>query len=268
MGVSLRPSTFSAGGSLVDDADLTVSKARFIMTDYGGKSDAEVCVLQLMLREDDDTEHEQMYSLGTGFVPSETGKEEENGKELTPVGDKTSPNGSSNFALLINSMVNAGVPEDLFDGDISAIEGLKGHYNRVPAPKRGNLPKRPGQAEKKYEATVLLFTTVVTLPGEAKAAKTAVKGAPVKTASKVTPIAAAKPAAGGELNDVIAEHLIGIFAGEGLEEMKKVQIVTKLFKAIPNDDPQKKAIIAEAGKSEVLAALDGFTFDGTILKIA
>lgn len=271
--VSLRPSTFSQGGGLLGDADIEVIRARFT-TGYGGNSTAEdATTFMLVMKDGDATEHTQYWSCGQGFVPSETGDEESNGLFLVPVSDKTAPNSSSNMAMCLTSLVNAGLPEDLLEGPISALEGLKAHVDRIPAPKRSGLPKRSGPNADR-EQTILVFTSILMLPGETpKTAQGKVAQMPkpgATGAAKAQPSGPAKPvtAAASPFADRIAEELIGIFAAEGVEELKKVQIVQKLFKAIPSTDTDKKAILADAGKDEVLSALEGFAFDGGVIKMA
>lgn len=265
--ISLRPSSFAIGGSLLDDVDVTYERARFGYGYGDGKDGGDAVTLQVVMKDSDGNEHFGYYSIGQGFVPSETGKavDDNNGKFLVPVGDKTAPNNSSNFALLLISMVNAGVPEDLFDGDISTIEGLVGHVNRVPAPKRNNLPTRPGQ-KAQNDPTILLFTTLISLPGETKkpvagkagAAKPGVKPAAGKPA----------PAAATEVDASELEgELIGLFASKGVESMKKIELVKGLFSSIEAANTNKKAILAQAGKEEYLNALTSFGFDGTVLTL-
>lgn len=273
--VSLRPSTFAQGGGLLDDADVELILARFTIG-YGANSSgqgAEVTTLKLVLKDGDGTEHEQYYSCGNGFVPSETGDEATQGKELVPVGDKTAPSGSSNMAMVIGSMINAGLPEDLLDsGDISAIEGTRGHVNRIPEPKRAGLPAREG-ARKDQPRTVLVFTTITGLPGEA--APKAKAGAKVTTMAKpgtAKPAAAAPKAdaTGDELTEELTGFLLEVVGAAGDAGLKKVQIVQKLFAAIPKYNPNKKALVALAGKDEVLQSIgDGmFEYNGTTIKMA
>lgn len=276
MGVSLRPTSFAAGGGLLDDADVTITRARFAIG-YGsnntGGQGQDATTLHLVLTDGDDTQHDQFYSCGNGFVPSETGDEETSGKELVPVGDKTAPSGSSNMAMVVNSLVNAGLPEDLLDsGDISAIEGVKGHVMRVPEPKRAGLPAREGKNAGR-EKTVLIFTTVTGLPGDAKAAKakpaTTGKGpqpVPAKAGTAKATTAAAVEA-NDDLKDELAGHLYTVLA-DAPDGLKKVALVPALFKIIDKLDPNRKELLAMAGKNEVISSIDGLEFDGTTLKMA
>lgn len=271
--VSLRPNTFAQGGGLIDDADVEIVRARFTIgygNDSGSGNDATT--LCLTLKDTDEVEHQQYYSCGNGFVPSETGDETTNGEELVPVGDKTAPSGSSNMAMVIGSLINAGLPEDLLDsGKVSAIEGTRGHVNRIPAPKRQGIVRQGKNADR--EPTVLVFTTVTGLPGE--------KPKPGKP--KVTTMA--KPAAAGagksttaapnnasadvdeDLKSELAGHLYTVL-GEAPDGLKKVQLVPKLFAIIDKADPNKKALLAMAAREDVLGSIDGLEFGGGILKMA
>lgn len=266
--ISLRPSTFAQGGGLIDDADVEIVRARFTIG-YGPDSTVDATTLCLTLKDTDDVEHFQYYSCGNGFVPSETGDDETRGKELTPVGDKTAPSGSSNMAMVINSLINAGMPEDLLDsGDISAIEGVKGHVNRIPAPKRQGIVRQGKNADR--EQTVLVFTTVTGLPGEAPKGKAgAAKAKPTATgaakASKENVAAATE--ADEELVMELSGYLFEVLAEVGDAGLKKVALVPKLFKLIPNGDT-KKALLALAAKDEVLGSIDGIEFAGGIVKMA
>src|ERR1700751_881162 len=108
---SLRPSTFSQGGGLIDDVDAEISRARFVLYDFEGKSDRgnSLC-LCLSLRESDGTDHIQYYSAGDTqyFMPSEDPKNDDlNGITFVAVGEKQVLNGSTNTALFLNSLVQA-----------------------------------------------------------------------------------------------------------------------------------------------------------------
>lgn len=270
--VSLRLSNFTVGGGLVDDIDVTITRARFGYG-YGQEGQyGELVTFQIDMVDGEGAEHKGYYSVGNGFVPSETGDEAGNGKFLVPVGEKTQPAGGSNFNLWLNSLINAGFPEDLLDaGDVSAIDGVKVHVNRVPAPKRNNLPKRPGAKEGQTE-TVLLITSILAMPGEAapvKAGPKAVAGNN-KPAAK-GPVMATKPAAPAADNPLIEElagELVGIVAAAGDEGIKKVGIVKELFASIDKSNPNKKELLNLAGKEEVLRSMEMFTFDGKVLKMA
>lgn len=270
MGISLRPSTFSAGGSLIDDVDVTITRARFCLYDFEGKADTDALCLGVTFQDGDGTDHVQYYSSGDKqyFVPSEDPKQPDNsGKELVQVGEKGSLNGGTNAALFLTSLINAGFDESQVDsGDVSVIEGVNVHVNRVPQPKRNNLPKRPGQSDR--EPTVLLVTRIneekVAAKGKAAAAKpgpaAAQRGIVAKPNGK-----AAGPAIDTNLAEELTGEMVGLFAAKEVSEMKKVDIVKGLFQTVDKGNANRNKLMAAAGKEEYLTALEGFSFNGSIL---
>ena len=103
----LRPSGFSEGGGLLDDVNATVKEARFEIFDYQGKGNAAPSA-RFTLSLEDGSEVSQNWSCGkaTDWTPSE------DGKTLVAIGRATSLNRQSNVALLLESIVNSGFPED------------------------------------------------------------------------------------------------------------------------------------------------------------
>jgi hypothetical protein len=279
MGLSLRPSTFSLG-SLLDDIDAEVVRARFVQYDYEGKADNNPTCVLLLLKDGDGNESPQYWSAGDPayFVPSEDPKNEElNGITLVQVGDKTSLNGGTNAAIMLNSLVQAGFPEDKLDsGDLRVLEGMVAHWNRVPQPKRSNMPTKPGQSDR--TPMVLIATQIKALPGEAKPAKAAgkpngaaglAKGA---GAGKLAATTAAKPAVASPSDAGLVEELqgelIGLFADKGVAEMKKAEIARNLFGTIDKANPNRNKLISMAAKDDVLKTLDGFSYNGSVLSQA
>lgn len=280
MAVGLRPSTFTKSGGFINDVDVTLIHARFVLFDYDGKSDDTALTCCVTMRDGDGNDHFQYYSAGDKqyFVPSEDPKNPDNsGKTLVKVGERDSINDGCNFAIFLNSLVNAGFDEGALDsGDISAIEGTRVHVEQIPQPKRSGLPSRPGQKER--EKTILVVTRI--LEGEAKATKPGAKAAPAKPAAGTnkTVAAPAKPAVNGsgsapasdvdtDLRDELASELIGLFASQEVTELPKKSLVTGLFKSITNN-PNKQNLIKAAGKDEYLSALEDFSYENGVLTIA
>lgn len=269
MALSLRPSTFTQGG-LIDDIDAEIIRARFVQYDFEGKSDngAKLCVL-LLFKDMEGAESPQYFSAGDlqYFVPSEDPKNADlNGITVVAVGEKTNLNGSTNTALMLNSLVQAGFPEDQLDaGDLRVLEGLVGHWNRVPQPKRQNLPKRPGQEDK--VPMVLICTSIKTMPGEAKPAAKPTTGKPAASAAKPAAAATASSpaAASDDLKDELSMEIIGLFSTEGVTSMKKVEITRKLFASIDKTNTNKQKLMGMAAKDDVLKTLEGFSYNGSVL---
>lgn len=276
MAFSLRPSTFIQGG-LIDDLDAEIIRARFVSYDFEGKSSdgAKLCAL-LLLKDADGNEYPQYFSAGDlqYFVPSEDPKNADlNGITIVTVGDKTALNGSTNTALMLSSLVQAGFPEDMLDGgDLRVLEGLVGHWNRVPQPKRNNLPVKPGQDSNKVPM-VLVCTAIKSMPGEPKptskpqssGGKTSPATGKSQVASNPQSTASQASTASDDVKSELTGELIGLFATEGVQSMKKVDITRKLFASIDKTNPNKQKMMSIVTKDDILKSLEGFTYNGSVL---
>jgi hypothetical protein len=118
--LSLRPSDFILGGGVPSERNLTVKTAEFCYWNYNGQADATTA-LKVVFLDDDGAEYIQYYSAGSPdrFKPSS------DGKSLEPVGDASKVSKNSNFFLFIESLVEAGFPENKLSDDISVLIGLR-----------------------------------------------------------------------------------------------------------------------------------------------
>jgi hypothetical protein len=159
--VSLKYSSASEGGGLVDNVDVEVGVAEFVMWDYDGNGPATPA-LHLEIEDEGGVEHHQYYSAGraSDWEPSA------NGEKLEAVGRASSLNKQSNFMFFMKHLIEAGFPEDQIDDDISVLEGLKCHMVRVPAPERKGLPPRLDKDGNKKVTTVLVVDEIHGLPKE------------------------------------------------------------------------------------------------------
>ena len=168
-GVSLKPSEQTAGGLLLDDVDVSFDKNRFVMsTEIEGYSAPEPVpglLSEITTIEDGETT-KQFFSCGSAkdFVPSK------DGKKLESVSGVTALRKSSNTAMLLTSIVNAGFPEEQLGDDISNLDGMVAHVIQVAAPKRGGLlsDKRVGKDGREYDRTNTVVSKIVSMPGEGK----------------------------------------------------------------------------------------------------
>lgn len=201
--ISLAPSTFAVGGGLLDDADVEIMDAAFLLWDYNGKA-PQGPALGITFRileggkhkiaedkakfESGFEDHDQYFSAGKieYFAPND------DGTGLVPTGDKTAITQSCNTAMFLSSLVNVGVPESvLASGNIKDLVGTRLHVNRVEqeARKQGKNSTFSGDPNKKQE--ILVATKLISLPGEAPKAATGLsKAGP----SKATPTKSASPA--------------------------------------------------------------------------
>lgn len=161
--MSLNPADYVQGG-LLDDVDVTFETVRFVEFDYGGTTDKPVLALHAALVYDDNGKAasvDQYFSAGdlSRFQPSE------DGTHAVAVGSAKGMADSTNAALLIKSILDCGFPIDKFgDGDVSAMDGLVAHVNRIPQPKRGgNIPEKNAAG---FDKTVMIVTKIHQMPWE------------------------------------------------------------------------------------------------------
>lgn len=243
--VSFKPETFIEGGALLDDINLDITYARFIMGDYDGKMMEKVPMLKMVVRSEEGEEHTQFYSVGgTGdFAPDDTGK------GLNKVGSKSALVKSSNFGLLMTSLVEAGFDAgNINNDDISFLEGIRAHFIRK-AVKREGLENKKGK-----DNTVLVIDRLL----EAKKA-TAGKGkATAKASAKVDNTA---------LLDEVKNILIEVLSEQDESKIAKKNILGKILPKI-KDNPAKKEIISTVTNDEYLGGQDEWVYAEGIISLA
>ncbi len=234
-GISLNPDTYGEGG-LLDDADVDIKEAAFVLWDYQGQA-PQGPALGINFVDADGKEHDQYYSAGkiNFFVPSE------DGESLIPVGDKQGIQRTCNAAAFLLSLVNARFPkEKLDDGKISVLVGANVHVHRQAQPKRSGLAQQP-RADGR-EATILLVDKINRLPWE----KASPKG--VGSAAKTTkPATAPTPpseseASGDEVENELNELIVGLLAEEGT--IPKAKLAGLVSKAVDKDNPNRKSMVS------------------------
>jgi len=240
MSISLKPSEMSVGGGLWGDMDATITGARFIMSNFGGKAVSEVPVFELTVADAAGEEYEQLLSTGKGGTPSEDGESLEGSGKL---------NSGSNFGLFLSSMVSGGFPENRLEDKASALVGTKAHFERVAAPKRAGLVKAPRADGKVYEDMILIVTKVLELPGAKAKAK-----APAKVTGKAPAAAKAKAPAGdtSEISDMALGAFMQVLS-ENPEGLTKQQLAAKAF-AVVSANPSKTEIVKMAYDEEFMAS--------------
>lgn len=257
MAISLNPTSFLEGGGLIDDIDARITEARFVIWDYNGAPGArETLAAKLNLVDADGATHEQYYSAGDPkfFVPTN------DGKEVESVGTRQALTKGSNLAELVQALANVGFDVSLLDaGDISVIEGVNAHWNRVAQPERkgGGIYKDEGESKRQGPRTLLVPTKLLT--GAAAKGKPAAKAA---QASKPAAAASAAPKAQvaastngqGQLDDTIKDAIIGMLAAapDGIlrKDISKLLFSSDDLKALPAKD--KAAAVKRAFEVEFL----------------
>jgi hypothetical protein len=259
-GASLRPGDFAQGGGMIDDVDLTVKQARFVLWDYDGKVANPTLALKLDLEDDDGVVHEQYYSAGDPkhFVPSN------DGTRAVPTGTKSALSGSSNMFLLIASLTDSGFPEDQLSDDVSVFDGLRGHFIRVPQPKRTGLPTQPGADTR--DKTVLVMNKLIAMPGATVKGKKAA-GKPNGQGGKAA-APAASAAATTDLDEKAQDVVMSVLADRDGSVAKK-DIASAAFKAASDVDAKTKAQIAKLVYTDEFLNADGrpWSYDGTTISL-
>lgn len=220
----LAPENQQEATGLLNDVDVKFAEVRVVTWDYNGKVPSPVPALKVTMELEDGSMQDQYYSLGkaTDWQPNE------DGTTIVAVGKATGIANNSNSALLINSLVNAGFPENKITDDVRCFEGMVAHMSRIPAPKRGGMPKAPREDGKVYEDTVLVAETIISFPWDKKApaGKPKTAGAGVAKPTTAKPAATTAASDEGEVNEVdtrCAEVLLEIL-GENPNGVGKSQL--------------------------------------------
>jgi hypothetical protein len=255
-----KPSEFAVGGGLLDDVDVKVTQARIVMFDYNGTQQKQPAV-ELTLDHGDAEPAIQDWTVGkaTDWQPSE------DGTQLIAIGRATQINASSNAAILLKSLVDAGFPEDKITDAITFLEGLEGHVMRVPAPVRKGLT---GQKEGQ---TILTFASITKMPWDSgkKAAGKAAPKAGAKATTQKAPAPAAEETSGEEvtIESQTADILLEILAGCGDAGIAKSALPGAIMKAAAAlDTTARKAIVQLAFKDDFLKS-GPWTYEGGKLKL-
>jgi hypothetical protein len=208
-------------GGLLDDADVKVNSARWIVWDYKGKAPA-VLGLNLNLTDSEGKIHDENLSCGelTRFVPSA------DGKFAVPVGSQTKLNNNTNAVAFLISLMNADKRGDLATklkttGDISSLDGSVLHVSREAQPKRTGLVNPVAVEGQSRPSTRLKVDSIISYPGEG--------AAPKPGAAPVSAPAAAPAAAAGGVDDDFAVGIVMSILSENGGQIKAAAIGGKAF---------------------------------------
>lgn len=265
MGLSLRPSTFVEGGGLIDDVDVKVTAAKFLMFDYQGKADVEVPALGLTIVDPDGKEHDQFFSAGDAkfFMPGDGDTPAREGDELVATGDKAALNTNTNLAKFLESLVNAGWPEDkLDDFKASSLVGLEFHIKREAAKRTGLI--RTGKNAGR-ESTVFTCSKIIRYPWEKAKAGVAAK-APAATVAASKPNGKAAPAPANDEVAAIAQEQVMAILLENDGSLAKNKLATAVFGAMKGDANQK-AVSQLLMKDDFLKSIEGVSIEGGVVSL-
>lgn len=107
--------------------------------------------------------HQQFYSFGSNahlsWMPNP-----DTGKGIIPVagGPGAGLNASTNWALLVKSLEDSGMPKGIFQDDLGALEGIWVHMMNVPEPaERAGFASRTGEAEEKRKSNQIAIVSEI-----------------------------------------------------------------------------------------------------------
>lgn len=241
----------------------------------------------------DENMREQFYSLGSSadksFAPNA-----ETGKGIVPVpgGPATTLPNSTNWAILLKSLYDCGLPEGIFLNDVSVLEGTHVHMVNIPEPeeRKGFVNKAAtGEApmEERRNSTVAVVGEIKDdgkpwegtggLPEAAPAPKVVAKPA-VKAGVKVMPkpAAAPAPAPAGDEDEVKTAALNAMSAviEKSPNSVSRLLLKTGTFKGVQStygDDMAQAVMDTFFSADDVLNALlgeFGYSIQGAVIKPA
>jgi hypothetical protein len=289
---SLRPDNMASAG-LADDFDGTITKARFVPWTYGGAVADPILAAAVHITPDEDSGLEpfiQYYSAGDleHFVPADedgdavdiegwSGNDEDietvEGVSALKIGKRDQLNNNSNFAHMLGALVDAGFDQDEMSGDIRFLEGLYGHFNRVPQKKRSGIVVNPGADGETRQRTILVVTELKESKANGKATaantgKVAAKGKGAGAGTTGTKAAAGKgkaaAAAAGDDNDgddfdTRLESVVADALAENDGTLPKSKLSSYVIKKF--EGKEKALAVKRVGSAEFLEAATRFVFD-------
>jgi hypothetical protein len=282
MGMNLRPSTYTEGGGLPDDLDVTVKESAFVMYDFNGSVIPAVCCLGMTLTFADadgkEAEQQDYLSLGThgNWKPSDDGKQanpDGSAGDYAIQPENKNLNRNCKLAKFLESLVNSGYPEDKLDNfSASSLVGLGFHLKREAVKYTGLV--RTGKNAGR-EQTALTANKIHKMPWEkaaavsplAKKAGLGGKPAPSSNATSAFTSAPSKVNGKGEASPeqtAKAQEQVQVCLMEAGGTMAKGKLASAVFAALKGD-PDQKVISQLVFKDTFLNAIDGVTFDGATL---
>ena len=233
--VSFSPKDYTKGGGLADDFDGEITGARIDLFDYQGRAKPSVGLL-LDIKTDEGEELEQFYSIG----PESRWSPSDDGTSVIGNDGQQSITDNCNAALFFAHLVDAEFPaEKLEDDDVTVMEGLKGHFKRVPQPKRAGL-SGGGDREK----TILTVSEIYSTKFDKKGGK--------KTKPKTGK--AGKSSGDDDYSDDAAALVMEVLSEKGTAAKK--ELMQAAFKTIKGDLKKRKAVVLLVNDDDFLGGED------------
>jgi hypothetical protein len=280
---------YTSGGGLPEGdyvwKDLTVQMYQGTDKQGVSKGPSRLGVMITLVPLDGGEERVQFYSMGSkaheSFQPNpETGK----GVIPVPGGPASTFNNSTNWALLLKSLTDSGLPKGIFTDNCSVLEGIHVHMHHIAEPAgRAGFQSQTGEAAADRKPGTIAVVSEIKDDGkpwegtggipEAAPAKANGNAAPVKTVAKAPVKTAPAPAepeeAGDDSIQAAAEAGAAVVLGKNEAGCAKLILRTGTFKAVNEAHGQEMATAvintyfsSDAKLNELLGPL-GFAVKGS-----
>jgi hypothetical protein len=253
---SMNPDNMVSGG-LMDDFDGLVTRARLCFFDYEGKGQRTLAVA-LAIKPDDDDEFTQHYSSGNPehFSPTMDGvNPAEEGVYALPTDNKSQMNNNTNWAHFTLACLDAGFAKKDLGASVEWVEGLYGHFNRVPQRKRSGIQvEAVGSDGRQRSNDILVVTEIKTAPAGAGAGRVAA----ATGKGKALPGHGSAGPADSDLDARLSEVLLVALA-ESEEGIPKTKLAGSVIKSFTG--AEKAKAVKRVNDLAFLEAVDGATFD-------
>lgn len=267
-------SMYTAGGGPVPEGDYIFKDVSVMMYQATSKDGVaqgaerlSVCLQLESVSNPSEEIRPQYYSLGgkahESFQPSEDGKS----LVSVPGGPGRTLQNNTKWAMLLDSLYNSGLPEGVFTGNVSVLDGMSVHMQNIPEPASwGDIQGRTGEASGTRKPGVVSVVTEIKDGGKpwetgfkrSKSAPASIKAAP----------AAAAPS--GDLEELATEHISSVLENNA-DGMKKIALKNEVFKSI--GDPatgnkvRSEVLNNEATLTAILESL-GYKIQGVDVVVA
>lgn len=274
--MSLNPDTFVRGG-LMDNVDVEVTESIFKVWDYdpndaGGGSGPDTLALKLTMK--DMQSGEETYQFWSGGDPSMFTILDENDNPGQDIGVKVASevkdgfNDSTNVAIFVKSLTNAGFPKDRLDDFKSTLlVGLQMHVVRSPAPTRTGLDQPPAQEGR--GKTILTCSSIIKLPWEKAKKGTTKKTGATKKAKGTTKKTAPAAASDEDVNELGKLVVAAVLEANGTVPLGKIKIESLKYmsKNKVAEAPQRNPIAVMVADEEWLLVNGFMVEDETVMSL-
>lgn len=282
---SLNPDNYVSGG-LPDNFDGTIVKAVFCPWDYNGNIDKPVLAAAITIKPNEDSDLEeftQHYSAGdlSQFVPSKDGEEavdlelleqdeydteDVEGPFALRVGKKEGLNNNTNFAQFMTALVECGFDTSKIGASIEFLEGVSGHFDRVPQKKRSGIVRDDEEGGNTSNRTkdVLVLSSLSKVKGKVstkKAKPEPEEDEEEEEAPKTKAKKSAKADTGGDLDEALTAIVVEALEAADGKPVKKSDLGKLVLKSKDIDMKQKGKAVKRIGDAEFLGGSDLWNYD-------